>query len=383
MMMKARKAKTVMGKVGRGRIFFFIMAFFVIAVMQRNSSLAYDCMIRGMKLCTRSVIPTLFPFMALSEIIVRSGASEMLGRIIKRPARAILGFGEAAAGAMLLGLFCGFPVGTRAAVSLYRDGRMDTDELGRVIAVANVPSSAFVIGTVGESLFGSRTLGVALYIITLLSAVLAGVAVCRRKGQESGGDILVPFTEDREMLSPAILTSSIAASALGMLNVCAFVVFFSVLIGVVQSIMTTLGASAVAGALTFCFFELTSGASAASVLCPAELAVAVVAGAVGWSGMSVHFQIMSVCEGVSVSFKRYFISKLLQTVCCGLMARIYMATWGSGIEISQRSIYTFDCFEGKISPWGAGILCLFALGVLVAILRSTKKWTAKAYSNID
>ena len=40
---------------------------------------------------------------------------------------------------------------------------------------------------------------------------------------------------------------------------------------------------------------------------------------IGWSGLSVHFQIISLCDGYDLSFKKYFAFKAIQgLICCFL-----------------------------------------------------------------
>ena len=50
----------------------------------------------GMLLLVRSIIPSLFPFMVVSEWIVRSGAGEGISRVAGKGLRLLLGVGEAA-----------------------------------------------------------------------------------------------------------------------------------------------------------------------------------------------------------------------------------------------------------------------------------------------
>ena len=48
---------------------------------------------RGMTLCVRTLIPSLFPFMVVSELIVRSGAGEAIAglpaRLLRLPAEGV------------------------------------------------------------------------------------------------------------------------------------------------------------------------------------------------------------------------------------------------------------------------------------------------------
>ena len=86
-----------------GQIFFCFMSTFCLALILRNADAAVTYMGRGLTLCARTVIPALFPFMVLSELLVRSGAGEALGRIFSRPMRYIFGLSGAGSTAVVLG----------------------------------------------------------------------------------------------------------------------------------------------------------------------------------------------------------------------------------------------------------------------------------------
>jgi spore maturation protein SpmB len=158
---------------------------FMLALMIRNSELAIKYVKDALSVCATTLIPALFPFMVVSDIFVKSGCADTLGAMLSAPMRAIFGVRGAGAVPVVLGAICGFPIGARCAVSLFDAGKISKDECERLIAVSSSPSSAFLIGAVGVSLFGSRALGRALYVSTLVSSVLVGIALNDYIGKKS------------------------------------------------------------------------------------------------------------------------------------------------------------------------------------------------------
>ena len=116
-------------------------------------------------------------------------------------------------------------------------------------------------------------------------------------------------------------TSAVSSSALSMLYICAFLTFFSTFVGVIENAVSNLALSDTAGTVLLGFFELTGGIKGASEIPAAGRYLA--AAVAGWSGLSVHFQIMSVCQGCDVSFKPYFLSKALSTFLCPIFMLIF------------------------------------------------------------
>lgn len=110
-----------------------------------------------------------------------------------------------------------------------------------------------------------------------------------------------------------------------MISVCACVIFFSAVTEVLCRLGQTSGVSENCLILLNAFLELTSGSSSASALgMPAGLIIC--AAAAGWSGMSVHFQIMNTVSP-EISLLPYFISKAVQSLLapliCGCLIRFF------------------------------------------------------------
>ena len=273
------------------QMLFCFMSVFSLALIVRNSDVAIKYMYDGLSLCVRTVIPSLFPFMVISDMLVKSGAVTFVSRLLALPMNALFGVSGEGGCAVILGTLCGFPIGAKFAVSMYDKGSISKGELERLLTFSNNPSSAFIISAVGVSLFGSREVGVKLYIMTLLSALIVGLAqnvifrIKEKKGSRPNRDSAPTNITHSEKHKFGIedFTESVGSSALSLLKICAFVVFFTA------------------------FFGRPSPPAKA----PAFIS--------GWSRLSVHLQIMSICSERDISFKPYFLAKFFQAVICAAL----------------------------------------------------------------
>ena len=305
----------------RKNIFIGIITLAAFFLVLSSSDTAIEYMKKGLRLCAATVIPSLFPFMVISELIVSSGIGLRISRAFAKPMRWLFGVGEAGAAAYLLGLVCGFPIGAKTAVSMYDRGIVSRSELERLLTFCNNPGSAFVISAVGVSLLGNKKVGIALYVCVILSSLTVGIVgkylLGYKRGSSIGNSMMI-----QSDFSIKMLTSAFASSALSMLTVCAYVVFFSAFVGCIGAVLSHLSLPCEVLACIFGFFELSSGVGAAAAVPDRICAVLLCALFVGWSGLSVGFQIMSVCAGRDISFKPYFIAKVAQGVICCLFMMI-------------------------------------------------------------
>jgi sporulation integral membrane protein YlbJ len=283
---------------------------------------------KGLKLCAYTVIPSLFPFMVISELIVSCGAVQRLLRFPAKLLYRLFKIEEQESCAFLLGAICGFPIGARTLCTMYDNGTLTKYKFERALTFCNNPGSAFVISAVGVSLFGSKRLGTVLYICLLLSAVTVGAL--------SG---LLIKSDDRQKLASAIppknnlalgntgiriFTSAIQNSAFAMLAVCAYVTFFSSFTGCIGALAKHFDASENILAALFGFFEISSGVSMSAEIKAPIASILICAAILGWSGLSVHLQIITICSGRGISFKPYFIAKAAQGLLCAFYVGIFI-----------------------------------------------------------
>ena len=307
-----------------GMLCLVLLLLFSLALMFRRADVVVNCMRQGLALCARAVVPSLFPFMVLSEILVCSGAGEWMTAPIAKPLRKLLGVSRTGCCAVVLGLLCGFPVGARCAVLGYEKGTIKKEECQRVLACSSIPSSAFLISTVGATLWQNLNFGIFLYVSAILSALFCGflLYVSQKKRKKE--------TEENSSLSPVkihfdagMLPSAVRNATVNTILICAYVVFFSTLTGTVELVLGRFAANEITHTILASFLELSGGVSAAASLSDHTLATLLTGFSVGWSGLSIHCQMLSLCDRHDLSLRPYFASKLLQALTCSAMIFLF------------------------------------------------------------
>lgn len=268
----------------------------------------------GLLLSARTLIPSLFPFLVLSEVMVGSGAAAPLGRLFARPAARLLGLSQKGTGVAILSLLCGFPTGVCASLSLLERGEISKEEFCRLFLFINTPSAGFLIGTVGAGLFDSVTLGAALFFITLSSSLLVGILLRLFYGAPAA-----PPKRNAEC-PPLPLTEAfllgVRRALTSLFSVCAFVLFFSALSACLHALPLPDSLS-----LFLCgVLEMTCGISRTVSSLPAALAFPAVAFFTSFSGLSVCAQLFSLSKGAGPRPAHYLFLKLFSACLSFLLA---------------------------------------------------------------
>ena len=278
----------------------------------------------GLRLCYNVILPSLFPFFVLSALVVDLGLAGYIGRALEGLMRPLFRVPGACASAFVLGFVGGYPVGARTALSLYQKGMCTKTEAERLLSFCNNSGPAFILGVGGAGVFASSRVGVLLYLAHAAASVCVGLLFRFYRGEEGRREGRTAPTFQAERFTTAF-TGAIKNSFLSTLNICAFVVFFTVVIqllirsGLLPALAGLLGTLLAPFGLTPEWaqrlltgaLELSTGVT--TLMGDGSLSGRLVAAAfmLGWAGISVHCQVLSFLGGSGLSAGTYLAGKLL------------------------------------------------------------------------
>ena len=282
----------------------------------------------GLTLCGNVIIPSLFPFFVLSSLVVDLGLAGYLGRLLERVMRPLFRVNGACASALALGFIGGYPVGARTAIALYQNGMCSRTEAQRLLAFCNNSGPAFILGVVGAGVFASSKVGVLLCLAHALASVCVGVLFRFYRGGEDRGRRgraaeTPPRFQARHIA--AVFTGAVKNSFLSTLNICAFVIFFTVVLQLLVTAGILPGLARLLG-LLFAPFGLTEEWARRLLTGLVEISsgvwtltgegtfrgrLAMAAFLLGWAGLSVHCQVLSFLGDSGLSPRTYLAGKLL------------------------------------------------------------------------
>ncbi len=277
---------------------------------------AYDALL----LCGGTIIPSLFPFFVLSAFLTRLGLPGVLGRLIAPAAKKLYNISPAGASALVMGFFGGYPAGANYIADMEKGGLISPGEAERLLAFCNNSGPAFIVGVMGSAVFGSVKTGLRLYLVHIISALITGIFFRRGTASENA----ISSRLDEISTGDAIV-KSVKQSVVTILDVCGFIICFSVLISMLdtggifaafcQWAASKLGTDVrFIKALVTGFLELGNGAAALAGLDKSPLSLALAAAMLAWGGLSVHFQTLAVLSGSKIKGTLHMTGRLISAV---------------------------------------------------------------------
>lgn len=260
---------------------------------------------QGLTLCGTAVIPSLFPFLVFCTFFVRSGLCATVGEKLSRPTRKLLHLPPAASGAVLLGLCGGYPVGARMTAQLLEEGSVTRSQAQRMCLFCVAAGPAFVTGTVGASMLGSREAGWLLFGALTLANLTVGVLLRFTDAEPQ----TVPPTIPRQPFARCFC-EAVADAGGSMLSVCAWVLLFSGVCAVLEKLPSSVSTPFI------CVLEVTNGCRTGA---ENGLSLPVLAAILGFGGLSVHCQILSDVTACGTKLSRFWAFR----VVCGALAAVY------------------------------------------------------------
>lgn len=294
----------------------------------------------GLGLCYNVILPSLFPFFILSSLAISLGLAGYLGRLLEPVMRPLFHVGGSCAAPLALGFVGGYPVGARAALTLYEEGQCTKTECERLLAFCNNSGPAFILGVVGAGVFGDSRVGLLLCLVHALASLCVGLVFRFYRGRDGDrGRTKRPSPIAAQRFSAAF-TGAVKGAVTSTLNICAFVVCFTVIIrlcflsGLLPALADLLGRAFAplgfsrvwAQRLLTGLLELSSGVAALTGDGSLTGRAAMAAFLLGWAGVSVHCQVLSFLAESGLSTRTYICGKLLHGLfSAGLTALLLRA----------------------------------------------------------
>lgn len=298
----------------------------------------------GLTLWANSVVPSLFPFFVATEILINTDIINILGKLLNNYMKPLFNIRGEGSFAFIMGIISGYPVGAKIASEFRKNNICNKEECERLLSFTNNSGPLFIIGTVGILMYGSTIIGLLLFITHILAGITVGIifrfwkrntksnlSTSSRKIQNNN----ISFSNLGEVLSNSITNSISTIFLIG-----GFVVIFSCVISILKAsgilnILTSFISpvfntfnidTSFVSPLICGFLEITNGINSISQIACKKLSINLILTAflLGFGGLSVFLQVLSITSKTDLSIKPYIYGKLLQGIIASFYTYIFI-----------------------------------------------------------
>lgn len=258
-----------------------------------------------------SVLPSLFPFILFTEIVLHTDVIDSLSRILGSLFSKLFHVDKNASSAIIIGFLCGFPMGSKAVSTLYEQRKISKKDADVLLTFVNNCNPAFILSTIAIGVFYHMQIGILLLISHLIASLLIGIFYgfkYRHPIIHENGQNLNSFTQKttnyikkEESTQPSffvLLKKSILNAFVTLGNILGFIIIFNLLFHILSVFLTSLQVPPAILATLSGIFEITNGSHAIYLAgLTLNTTICLVSFVLGFSGLCIIAQIYStICD---------------------------------------------------------------------------------------
>ncbi len=280
--------------------------FLVNLIIYRN--LVFDTVGFSLNIWITSLLPALFPFFIVSDILINYDVIKYFPKVIRNSIKYLFNVSDNGLVIILLSMLSGFPSNARNIKNMYLDKKITKEEGEHLLYFTHFSNPMFILGTIPLILNSNK---ISKYI--LISHYLANIilGICLRKYNRVNDSNTSNYKEDKHNFG-LVLTTSIRKSLDSVLSILGTLTVFLIISTLLINFFNLDNTSSL---LIKSILELTSGLKELGSYNLLNKHLLIISSCIlSFGGLSVHMQVINELVDTDISYKNYFIGRILQVV---------------------------------------------------------------------
>lgn len=300
-----------------------VLTTFIFISMLFSSKAVFNGAASGILLWFRIVLPTLFPFMLISSLLLATGGLTVISRTTGGIFRKIFATSGHGSYAVLCGFLCGYPMGAKSAADLIRAGKITDREGAYLLSFNNNTSPVFIMNFIVWKTLGQERLLLPTMLILYLVPVLISFAT--RKYYLNGEKYFQNCGSKRKKENAfrfAVVDDCMMGSFEAILKVGGYIILFSIILSLLRqlSLKIDLWYILLSSLEITNGIRLISGQFQGSVFC-----YPLILGLTSFGGFCAAAQTKCMLEGTKIRLFPYVIQKLAAAATASLFGFLYIS----------------------------------------------------------
>jgi len=293
-------------------LFTIIMSIFTLIQLLIAREIISIAIINALNMWVHNLIPALFPFFIISDILINYNITSYIPRIIKKICKQGFNITDDMLTIFFLSMISGFPSNARNTRTLYDKGKIDVNEANHILIFTHFANPIFILTTIGIFFLHDKRAGIILLMTHYFSNIVLGICFRNIFKHSSGKD----FNNFQYDDFGSIFISAIKRAIDVVLTICGIVVVFSIIATI---IINTFNFNLYNQAIIKGLFEITIGIEALSKLSlNLNYKLIISSMFLAFGGLSVHIQVYSQIVGTKIKYSYFFIGRIYQMIIAGI-----------------------------------------------------------------
>ena len=280
-----------------------------------HKSLIFDTISYSLNIWVNSLIPSIFPFFVLSDLLIQYQITNYIPKKIKKTFTKLFQVSEPALTVFFLSCLSGFPSNARNTRMLYDQGLLTKEEASQTLIFTHFSNPLFVLSTIAVLFLHNEQYGYLILISHYLGNILLGILT--RSSRTIRGIHYTPTLEKSQNFSTLFIQAiknAINTLLLILGTLTSFLILASLLL--IHLPVSSYSATLIKGIL-----EITMGLKSLSSLPLSDCYKVVISTIfISFGGLSVHLQVLSQLVDTDISYHPFFIARIFHAILSGVIS---------------------------------------------------------------
>lgn len=282
-----------------------ITLFFLIEIFT-NKNLIFNTISFSLDIWVNNLIPSLFPMFILSDILITYNFVKYIPKWFINIFSYLFNIKKECTLVFFLSMLSGFPTNAKNIKKLYDMNIINGREASHMLMFTHFSNPLFILGTLSIFFLNNKKLGIIILLSHYLSNFIIGVIV-RKLNNISNNTV---NEKEKKLYFGPIFVNAIKSSIDTLLLILGTLTCFLIISSI---IINRFDLNSYNSLLIKSILEITMGLKELSLFSFSNLTKVILSSCIlSFGGLSVHMQVISQLIDTDISYKSFFIGRILQ-----------------------------------------------------------------------
>lgn len=273
-----------------------------------NRELVFNTVGFSLDIWITSVLPALFPFFVISDILISYDVIRYIPKVIKNLFKKLFNVSDNGLVVIILSMLSGFPSNARNIKNMYNSNKISKKEGEHLLYFTHFSNPMFILGTLVSIFLKKKELGLIIFISHYLPNIIIGILL--RKLNTNKLD--TNYNNDVNNNFGLVLTKSIRKSLDSVFNILGTLTVFLIISSLLINVFNFNNGISL---LIKSILELTSGLKELSNFNLSNSYLVITSSCIlSFGGLSVHMQVINELSDTDISYSNFFIGRIIQVI---------------------------------------------------------------------
>ena len=264
-----------------------------------------------------AIIPSLFPFFMISELLINYGFIELISEFTKNIMNKYFHLPGSTSFVLVGSIISGFPSSAKYIETLLNDKKINKKDAEYLLKFCHFSNPLFVIGTIGTLLLNNKKIGILILIVHILTNFIIAF-IYKPKSNNYKKEKISIINAINNMYKKRIstnlnfseiLSQSIFKTIKTLLLLLGIITTFIIIQTILNQVFSLnyIPSSILSGIL-----EMTTGIkSITSIDLSLNIKASIITFFLSFGGLSIHMQVMSILSTTNIKYLPYLIARII------------------------------------------------------------------------